>query len=781
MYNNNIQAANGIPYGYVSQTFKATTDNHRENKHRTIVADPKFCRLIRIDSSDSEVSETVATGNNGDVPAHVYHRASGRVKNKTTDLTDGLPSVTAVKITRLPDGTIKKEAEIKITLMSGIVNAFSVDVDEIFNKKIETALAKKGLIIYPGCSGDVMAYLMENLKNAVIINENAGFYIEDGVLKNNRAEEIYRNAASKEELSALLGLGEKSGWFKILLVSLACFFKLFRVADFKEIIPVTFLKSAVTCDVVKKLSELFETSAVPAQKLDRTATEGGELMLVDLGSGTPYMRNKAADTIAATNANSDHPIFAVGNSAECLIERIGEESVVSIPAASDFEAKSLSKVRDWFFAECLKEPSVVNSTISSEITDTGVELSDDTAPFISSLMRICAHILSAAKQCSNNSDTSITLIENLATYLDNTVLNAAEAVRTAIIDGSVEVVQRADFDIENGKESAFFDGKNIYVMPKALEKIANDNGVDYRAFISELKSADVLRIVEGKAQIPVTVNGRSVRAICIPVGKIFGFGEIGINEERFESEPEIKIEIGETDGKKLFFALKDKTGNENGHSYVCGPSASGKSTFLIGVANRALASGMNVISVGYEYSALEVGEVLTVTHDDLYSEGFGKIVTEPGAAYTLIPNNEITAEDILLQLYTIKTKSETIDSTLLIVDEVQTVDCSQTGALTKLILRQGRKFGILAILASQYLTAEDARNVDKALKQCATKIAFAPGREASVASMLGVSATDKEARRRLEDIERYSFAARGMLATDKGYIRTPVIAKSHMI
>lgn len=154
------------------------------------------------------------------------------------------------------------------------------------------------------------------------------------------------------------------------------------------------------------------------------------------------------------------------------------------------------------------------------------------------------------------------------------------------------------------------------------------------------------------------------------------------------------------------------------------------------------------------------------------------MVLEPGAAYTLIPDDEIKAEKILLHFYTYKAKSGTKNPTLLIIDEVQTIDCSQNEVLSKLILRQGRKFGILAVLASQYLTAEDARNVDKALRQCATKIAFAPGREASVATMLGVAISDKEARRKLEDMERYSFAARGMLATEKGYIRTPVIAKS---
>ena len=366
-------------------------------------------------------------------------------------------------------------------------------------------------------------------------------------------------------------------------------------------------------------------------------------------------------------------------------------------------------------------------------------------------------------------------------YLDNITLNAAEAVRSAIIDESIEVVPRSDFDIDSGKEFTFYDGKHIYVMPKAMEKIAAENGVERNTFISELKAADLLRIVDGKAQIPVTVNGRSVRAYCIQIDKIFAFGDIGLNEERFESEPEIKIEIGEADGKKLYFALRDKSGNENGHAYICGPSASGKSTFMNNVAMKALATGMNVISVGYEYSALEIGEVFKVTNDEITSEEFWKIVTEPGAAFTLIPDDNLKAENILLQFYTHVAKKGTKNPTLLFIDEVQTIDCTQAGVLSKLILRQGRKFGILTFLASQYLTAEDARNVAKALQQCATKIAFAPGREASVATMLGVAISDKEARRKLEDMERYSFAAKGALATDKGFVRTAVIAKSPMI
>ena len=779
MYNyNNPTPTSEIPFGFVNHAFQATTNRRDENRHRSIVADPLHCKLVRIDGSEAEINETIATGINNSMPAQVSHKAHGKLKTTTTDITSGIPTVTVIRKTKLPDGAVKVEAEITITLITGEMTEFSVNVNDIYAKKIETELTKHGLLVYSGCYGDVHTFLLESLKNAAVINETAGFYVEDGLLKNNRAEDIFRNAASKDELSALLGLSEKAGWFKLLLVSLACFFKLFRVVDFKEIIPVTFLKSAVSGEVVKKLSELFEEEAVPAEKLGKYAADGHEITLVDLGSASDYIQKKAAETIAGKYSYEDHPIFAVGNSAECLIEKIGEDRVVSISAAADFDAKSLGKARDWFFAECLKNPSVINSTINSEITYDGIELSDDTAPFISTLMRISLYIASAAEQGSDATDTATALTENLTLFLDNTALNAAEAVRSAIIDESIEVVPRSDFDIESGKEFAFYDGKHIYIMPKAIEKIANNNGVDYRAFISELKSADVLRIVEGKAQIPVTVNGRSVRAICIPIEKIFGFGEIGLNEERFVSEPEIKIEIGEADCKKLYFALKDKAGNENGHSYICGPSASGKSTFLIGVAKRASALGMNVISVGYEFSALKVGEVLTVTHDDLSSEKFWEMVLEPGAAYTLIPNNEITAENILLQLYTIKTKSETKNPTILIIDEVQTIDCTQTGVLAGFILRQGRKFGILAFLASQYLTAEDARNVDKALKQCATKIAFAPGREASVATMLGVAISDKEARRRLEEMERYSFAAKGALATENGFVRTAVIAKS---
>ena len=321
-------------------------------------------------------------------------------------ITSVIPTVTVIRKTKFPDGAVKVEAEITITLITGEMTEFSVNVNDIYAKKIETELTKHGLLVYSGCYGDVHTFLLESLKNAAVINETAGFYVEDGLLKNNRAEDIFRNAASREELSVLLGLGEKTGWFNLLLVSLACFFKLFRVAGFKEIIPVTFLKSAVSGEVVNKLSELFEEKAVPAQKLEKTTTEGRVLTLVDLGSASDYIQKKSAETIAAKYSYEDRPIFAVGGNSQYLIEKIGEERVTTFSCATDFDPHGLGKVRDWFLSECLKNPLIVNESINAEETDVNSDYNEEVGAFVSSLKRISLYIASTAEQGSDATDTA---------------------------------------------------------------------------------------------------------------------------------------------------------------------------------------------------------------------------------------------------------------------------------------------------------------------------------------------------------------------------------------
>lgn len=110
----------------------------------------------------------------------------------------------------------------------------------------------------------------------------------------------------------------------------------------------------------------------------------------------------------------------------------------------------------------------------------------------------------------------------------------------------------------------------------------------------------------------------------------------------------------------------------------------------------------------------------------------------------------------------------------MIIDECQEYDLSQNSVIVKKLLRQGRKYGIIVCLVSQYLTAGDARNIDKALRQCETKIVFHPEDDADTAKFLGWRTSDHDKRDALRDVGKYACAACGNISTSRCMLDYPV-------
>lgn len=111
------------------------------------------------------------------------------------------------------------------------------------------------------------------------------------------------------------------------------------------------------------------------------------------------------------------------------------------------------------------------------------------------------------------------------------------------------------------------------------------------------------------------------------------------------------------------------------------------------------------------------------------------------------------------------------------LDECQTFDLEQGSALVDLILRRGRKHGIMAVLTSQYLTAADGRNINRAIDQCDSYIAFKPGNTPEVAKRIGINVKDSETRSAMANISKYNCIARGKLSTDHCMIDYPLIIR----
>lgn len=91
------------------------------------------------------------------------------------------------------------------------------------------------------------------------------------------------------------------------------------------------------------------------------------------------------------------------------------------------------------------------------------------------------------------------------------------------------------------------------------------------------------------------------------------------------------------------------------------------------------------------------------------------------------------------------------------------------------LLKQGRKYGIMVVLISQFLTAEDGKNIEDTLRQCTTNVAFKPGDDRKAAKRIGYDLKDSEVRDAVLDIGNYLCIVKGNFCTDTFEVDYPLI------
>ncbi len=109
----------------------------------------------------------------------------------------------------------------------------------------------------------------------------------------------------------------------------------------------------------------------------------------------------------------------------------------------------------------------------------------------------------------------------------------------------------------------------------------------------------------------------------------------------------------------------------------------------------------------------------------------------------------------------------------LILDEVQNFNLDGLSPLAHQILRQGRKFGISTVMATQYLSSDDAKNIGKLLKQCESFCSFKPANALDTMKIMSLE-KNEAAEYCLNNLETGQVIVSGAFSTDRCSIRYPV-------
>ena len=141
---------------------------------------------------------------------------------------------------------------------------------------------------------------------------------------------------------------------------------------------------------------------------------------------------------------------------------------------------------------------------------------------------------------------------------------------------------------------------------------------------------------------------------------------------------------------------------------------------------------------------------------------------------TVLEADDKDMDKLLTDLYSFKSAQNSSGSCMVIIDECQDVNLSQKSPLVKL-LKQGRKYGIMVVLISQFLTAEDGKNIEDILRQCTTTVAFKPGDDRKAAKRIGYALKDSDIRDAVLGVGDYQCIVKGNFCTDTFVVDYPLI------
>lgn len=137
-----------------------------------------------------------------------------------------------------------------------------------------------------------------------------------------------------------------------------------------------------------------------------------------------------------------------------------------------------------------------------------------------------------------------------------------------------------------------------------------------------------------------------------------------------------------------------------------------------------------------------------------------------GKISQVIAQSSKEADALLLEFFNYKAKQNETHYTLLLLDEVQDFSWDGKLPLVSKILRQGRKFGIVGVFSTQYLNANNGKNIASALEQIGTHFVFRPSGDIATLNQLGYQSSDDKVRDALKFLDTGEALASGNISTD---------------
>ena len=551
---------------------------------------------------------------------------------------------------------------------------------------------------------------------------------ETGKMRHPDEAMIFRNTASGDEVKEFFL--KEADMQTVFLLGCRLMTELEAVGYMNEFPPLL-LTAAEPDTALAALSEILGISAFYRVDKHYRQADDERIRLYNAASGTKYNIGKYFSCIIESSLRKP-TIFVTDRENLSAYGSVAAKAVRLPYEAAEYDMRRLGRIYDFmrsaFLKNCISPEEWQQIADGIDVSEFNVYVSYLAAQILLSVWLVLSEVMVKEQA------------EEFLGMLRRWILSVTE-------DPDARMVSNLKDFLRSGADGVSLNRSgNVHVTVEALNGLAR-RGIWQNDFASSLSSMGILQRGDLSFQRTATVNGRSRRVYEIVQDKLFTFGELRTVVNEFaKCCPDIVIPFAECDGKTISLAFSD-IAQENPTVRLSGTDIALRRSVCSAIICGARKQGIEVI--GAEISDTED----TVSDDGVTYRHF--IDANAGNGY-------------LAGLLNDRKRSEK-PPVLLMIEDAAKWDTSARSPLSK-ILRSGGKYGIICCVTDSRADTDS----EYAVYIHTGEFGFRPAER----RIFGIPAGECPEKQAVLEMTENSFLAVGTLASEKGYIRGTVIAKT---
>lgn len=584
-----------------------------------------------------------------------------------------------------------------------------------------------------------------------------GFYRDTaGNIRHPQEADIFRNSVSIQEMREFLTNGNSEGteirWRTLFILCYRLLTEI-RTAGIDEKYPaLCFIAGDVSASAVEIAGVVGDTEVYRIDKSIISARDKS-ITVIDLCAGTEYYLKKYLNELVEDSVI--HPVLFVADDIRYFGNSVNEEKIVFLP----YETEDLIGVETERIYDFIRS-ALLRKNISS---DKWKDIADniDVSGFPESAGKLMSNILLSVWLILTETADKSSAERYIGIFRKETgiaIANPGSGVRNKLIK-----LLRSGADGVSLNRSG-----NVFITVDAFNKAFHD----YKNAAPKLESEGLIIRGELSLQRTATINGQSKRVYEVVQNKLFSYGELKASVNNFgQNRPEKMLPIADCSGERVFLVPEEST-----NLMIVNHNSDQASTFISGLIRSVRENGSNVI-----VPALQNDISFSDDAVSCYLKDSGLYYSENSEALDI----RAVSEKLINIVFTsdkerIRGLKDILplcpENSLLLIDEALGDTLGSRRAELKKLIRTAERCGVIICTLQKQLSSDDHQNISALAGLFSTFMLFGCTELSTTERRIfGIPSGESPEKHAVDEMISGQFLAVGSLATEKGYIRYPVI------